>query len=208
MTDRASGGLDEASPGRRMTLTPISFDIVIALGQLPEGVRLSTLAHAIGSPVSSVQAALRVLVANGLAVRESEVPPRYRLSGNHPAHDALYQMSLLLPEAAHAMAIAVRASPAVALAVVDKAGFVVGIAADAAADDRARLGASLDVVRAARRNAPLIEINDQDELVRHLAVSVGLRDRVIRAVLLKGRIPRGIPVRARGSRSRSRQPVA
>jgi hypothetical protein len=208
MTERASGGTDEASAARRLTLTPISFDIIIALTQVPDGLRLSALAHAIGSPVSSVQAALRVLVANGLADRDGTAPPLYRMRSSHPARDALSHLALVLPEAAHAMAIVVRANPAVELAVVDSAGFVVGIGSGASAADRARLGGGLDAIRATRRDTPQIELIDQDELERHLVVSVGLRDRVRRAVLLKGRIPRGTTARSQGSGTRSRQPIS
>jgi len=174
MTNGAEGGIDEAGSGRRLTLTPIGLDIVIALGQLPDGLRLSTLAHAIGSPVSSVQAALRVLA---------------------------------LPDAAHATAISARANPAVDLAVVDSAGFVLAVSSAATPDDRVRLTETLAAIRAIRPDAPPVEIFDEGELTRLLAVSIGLRDRIRRAVVLKGRVPRGSRAPGTASASRSRQTV-
>jgi hypothetical protein len=207
MTNGAEGGIDEAGSGRRLTLTPIGLDIVIALGQLPDGLRLSTLAHAIGSPVSSVQAALRVLVSNGLAVRVGEAPPHYRLAAEHPASGALSNVALALPDAAHATAISARANPAVDLAVVDSAGFVLAVASTATPDDRVRLTGTLAAIRAIRPDAPPVEIFDAGELTRLLAVSIGLRDRIKRAVVLKGRVPRGSRAAGTPSASRSRQTV-
>ena len=206
MTNGAEGGIDEAGSGRRLTLTPIGLDIVIALGQLPAGLRLSTLAHAIGSPVSSVQAALRVLVGNGLAVRVGEAPPHYRLA-EHPASAALSNVAIALPDAAHATAISARANPAVDLAVVDSAGFVLAVSSAAAPDDRVRLIQTLAAIRAIRPDAPPVELFDVGELTRLLGVSIGLRDRVRRAVVLKGRVPRGSRAPGTASASRSRQTV-
>jgi hypothetical protein len=207
MTIGAAGGIDVAGSGRRLTLTPISFDIVVALGQLPDGLRLSTLAQAIGSPVSSVQAALRVLVGNGLAARVGDAPPHYRLAPDHPAADALLQLALVLPDAARATAIAVRASPAVELAVVDSAGFVVALSRGAGPDERVRLTGMLDVIAAARADAPPVEFFDHAEMARLLAVSIGLRDRIRRAVVIKGRLPRGKAAPAGGLLTRPGQPV-
>lgn len=208
MTHDAPDGIDGASAGRRLTLTPISFDIVIALAQLPDGLRLSSLAHAIGSPVSSVQAALRVLVANRLAVRRGSSPPVYALAATHPAGRALQELALALPEPAHATAIAVRANPAVELAVVDSAGFLVGIASSGDAAARARLTDTLAAIRTRRPDVPPVELVDQAELTRHLAVSLGLRDRVRRAVVLKGRIPRTGSAPVGRPATTRRQPVA
>ncbi len=187
----ADPGADERLPAaRRLTLTPIGFDIVIALGQDPAGLRLSTLAHAIGSPVSSVQAVLRVLVANGLVLRNETSPPDYRLAPDHPGREALEQLALVLPEPAHAVGIALRASPAIEIAVVDAAGFIAGIVPAAHADDRDRLERALATVGRARTHVPDVELHEAPDLRRLLSVSIGFRDRVRRAILLKGRIPR------------------
>jgi len=174
--------------GRRLALTPVSLDVVAALAHDPEGLRLTPLAHAIGSPVSSVQAALRILLANELVHRDGEVPPRYSLP-DHPARPALIDLSILLPEPAHVLAVALRASPATVYAAVDRAGFVAGLDPDAEEGTRDRLLTTIRSVQAARGDTPPIDISPIEELVRMTGVSVGLRARLGSAVALKGRLP-------------------
>lgn len=175
--------------GRRLTLTPISLDIIVALAHDPDGLRLTPLATAISAPVSSVQAALRVLMANGLVRRNDETPPPYALAP-HPARDALIGTSILLPEAAHALGVALRSSSAVAFAAVDRDGFVAGL--DPKADDRARvrLSTTLEQVAAARPDAPPVEVMALDELLRIRTVSIGLRARLDSAIVVKGSLGR------------------
>ena len=195
---------DEAGQGRRLTLTPISFDIVAALGQVPDGLRLSPLAQAIGSPVSSVQAALRILVASGLADRLGPAPPHYRLAPTHPARDHLHRLSLVLPEPAHVIGIVLRASPAVSFACVDAAGFVAALPGGAPAA-RAEFLAALDSIRSDHPDVPPVDLHDADELARLITVSIGLRDRVREAIVLKGRVPSTPPSnRSRRAANRDR----
>lgn len=185
---------EDGGPARRLTLTPISFDIVVALGQLPDGLRLSPLAHAIGSPVSSVQAALRILVATKLAERVEAAPPYYRLNTASPAYVHLLGLAMVQPEPAHVAAILLRANPAVIFAAVDAGGFVAGLAPGDDEDmvaNRDRLMRALGTIRGDRTDVPPVELLEHDELTRHLVVSVGLRDRIRAAIVLKGRIPRG-----------------
>lgn len=201
---------DDAGSPRRLTLTPISFDIVAALGQLSDGLRLSPLAQAIGSPISSVQASLRILVATRLAERVDGTPPYYRLNRANPAYAHLLGLATVQPDPAHVVAILLRANPAVLFAAVDAGGFIAGLApADGPAidGDRDRLLRSLDAIRDVRDDVPPIELLEQDELTRHLAVSVGLRDRVRAAIVLKGRVPRASSVPAGRSATGARQLV-
>ncbi|MEX2183880.1 MAG: helix-turn-helix domain-containing protein [Chloroflexota bacterium] len=172
--------------GRRLALSPISFDIIVALAHDPAGLRLTPMANAIGSPVSSVAAALRILLANGLATRDHDVPPQYALS-DHPARGSLVEASLLLPEAAHILGILLRTSSAVAFAAVDRDGFVAGL--DPAADPtaRERLLRSLATIAGSREDAPRVQVADVPELTRLTTVSVGSMARIASAVLLKGR---------------------
>jgi hypothetical protein len=174
-----------------LTLTPVSLDVVAALAHDPDGLRLTPLAHAIGSPVSSVQAALRILLANDLVARDDEIPPRYRLS-THPARPALIELAILLPEPAHVIGVALRASSAVAVASVDRAGFVAGL--DLAAPDAAQeqLRETLATVKAAREDSPPVDLTEVGELLRIVGVAVGLRSRIRSAVTIKGRWPERI----------------
>lgn len=172
--------------GRRLALTPIGLDVVVALAHVPGGLRLTPLAAAIGSPVSSVQAALRILLANGLVVRDAGVPPDYALA-DHPAREALIDLSVVLPEAVHALGLVLRASPAVAMAALDRDGFVAGLDPDAPAGSRERLTSSLEAIASARHDAPPVQVSELPELRRMAAVSVGLRARLTSAVAIKGK---------------------
>lgn len=175
--------------GRRLALTPIGLDVVAALAHDPHGMRLTPLAVAIGSPVSSVQAALRILLANGLVVRDRQTPPLYALSP-HPARDALVQLALLLPEAAHVLGVVLRASGAVAVAVVDRDGFAAGLEPDADEVLLGRLEDSLALIAGARPDAPPVQVSDLGEWQRLASVSVGTHARLRSAVVLKGTIER------------------
>ena len=197
MTHRPTDPREPASIGRRLTLTPIGLDVVAALAHDPDGLRLTPLSQAIGSPVSSVQAALRILMANRLVTRDAAVPPQYALA-DHPAAGALVELALVLPEAAHAMGVTLRASRAVAFAAVDRDGFIAGLEERGMAGTHERLTRSLASVAAARSDAPPVQLLTIDELTRLSTVSLGLRARLASAVVLKGRLdPAGARVRAR-----------
>lgn len=173
--------------GRRATITPIGLDVVVALAQDPEGLRLSPLAHAIEAPVSSVQAVLRNLTAAGLVARTGANPPRYRLAA-HPARDALLRLALVLPEPVHVLSVILRASPAVSFAAVDRAGFIAAIGPSTGDAHLERLRSSIGDVADARDTSPPVELRPAAELARLLSVSVGSRARVASAIPLKGRL--------------------
>lgn len=177
--------------GRRLALTPIGLDVVAALAHDPGGMRLTPLAATMGSPVSSVQAALRILMANDLVVSDAGVPPNYSLS-DHPARDALVNLAVVLPEPIHALGLVLRASRAVSVATVDRDGFVAGLDPAAPAGVRQRLTASLEAIRHARNSAPPVQVSELAELKRMANVSVGLRARLVSAVALKGRPDRAV----------------
>lgn len=199
MTDPVSRRTIPEPLGRRLALTPIGLDVIAALGHDPSGLRLTPLAHAIGSPVSSVQAALRILLANGLVTSDRGAPPQYALS-SHPAGEALLEVALLLPEPAHVLAVVIRASAAVAFAVVDRDGFMVGLEPSSSDVARARIVRSAATITGARSDAPPVQIAQLDDLSRLAAVSVGSRARIASAIVLKGQI--GLlarPARTRGA---------
>ena len=169
---------------RRLTISPIGFDLVLALSQAPTGLRLAELAHTIGSPVSSVQTALRVLLANGLVLRLAEDPPRYVLSTDHPAAAELASLATVLPEPERALGIIVRANPSITFAGVDGAGFIVAVDESNAA--MLLLNRHLALVAAARPSTPNVLRMSAAEFGRMLRVSIGVRARVRDAIVLRG----------------------
>lgn len=177
------------SSGRRLNLSPIGFDIVLSLSQTPDGLRLADLAHVMGSPVSSVQTALRVLVANQLVRREEVDPPRYRLTPDHPARDELASLATVLPEPAHAIGVILRANPVVTYAAVDGMGFIVAERDEAAAAPREALDHHLGLVADSRPETPAVMRASETELDRLLRVAVGLKGRAAKALTIKGRLP-------------------
>ncbi len=178
-----------APGGRRLTLSPIGFDVILALSQAPDGLRLAAISQVIGSPVSSVQTSLRVLVSNDLIRREGAEAPRYVLSPDHPAQSALASTSTLIGDAAHAIAIILRANAAVAWAAVDSAGFLVGIAPDAQPGAVERLDRHLELVARGRPDSPDVLQMPMPEFERLVRVALELRDRARKAVTIKGRPP-------------------
>jgi len=176
--------------GRRLALTPIGLDIVAALAHDPAGLRLTPLAAAIGTPVSSVQAALRILMANGLVLRDAAAPPNYALA-DHPAREALIHLAVVLPEPIHALGLVLRASRAVMLATVDRDGFHVGLDPEAPKAARERLATSLAAISDARGDAPPVHVRDFPDLMRMASVAIGLRARLASGVPLKGKVDLG-----------------
>ena len=197
------GGIDDdrgATAQRTLTLTQIGLDVILSLSLEPAGTRLTNLATGIGAPVSSVQAALRILAANRIVERLDGPPPQYRLVESHPARTRLVALASVLIDPPKALAIVLRASSATGYAAVDHAGFIATVAADATIDDRARLAAALDDIAVARRDAPPVELAGEEEFGRLATASIGLRARLREAIVIKGRLPRlGAPRRQAAS---------
>jgi hypothetical protein len=177
------------SSGRRLTLSPIGFDIVLALSQAPNGLRLADLAHIIGSPVSSVQTALRILISNKLVDRPAADPPHYSLAADHPARDELASLATVLPEPAHAIGVILRANPSVGYAAVDSIGFLVTERTDTDVAATNALDHHLRLVADARPEAPALMRMTEDEFGRLARVAMGLRQRARTALTIKGRPP-------------------
>jgi hypothetical protein len=142
--------------------------------------------------VSSVQTALRVLIANRLVERAEVVPPRYGLSSEHPAREELASLATVLPEPAHAIGIILRANPAVRYAAVDSIGFLVAERRDSDSAAVQALDRHLALVADARSDAPALMRMTDEELGRLARVAMGLRSRVRQALTIKGRPPTGL----------------
>lgn len=190
---------------RRPTLSPIGLDIVLAASQVPHGIRLSDLATVIGSPVSSVQTALRILAAHGIIRRHGGSVPRYGVSIAHPAWEQIVDLATVLPEPEHAMAIILRSNPAAAFAAVDAHGFVVAVDDSLDAEAHMLLERHLNLVRATHHPLPALLRIPFDEFGRLVAVDLELRRRLEAAITLKGGLPR-VPSAGFGALSRRRSP--
>jgi len=175
---------------RRLTLSPIGLDIILAASQVPLGIRLTDLATVIGSPVSSVQAALRVLVLNGLIRRQGGTAPRYGLAPSHPAHEQLVALATVLPEAENAIAIILRANPSVGFAAVDATGFIVAVDDAGPSETEQLLERHLSLIGQTHDRLPAIVRIPAIEFSRLVAIDLELLSRLGKAVVLKGSIPR------------------
>ena len=170
---------------RRLTLTPLGLDVIAALAHDRDGIRLTPLATIIGAPVSSTQAALRILIRHRIVMSIRDDVPVYRL-GRHPARDSLIDVAITTSDPAQSIATVLRSSAAVAVALVDAQGFVVGVDPAAADDDRERLLGSLVRIRDAHPDAPPVQTTAIEDLARLVRVSIGSRARLAAAVALKG----------------------
>jgi hypothetical protein len=157
---------------------------------VPHGIRLTDLATVIGSPVSSVQTALRGLIASGLLRRQPGASPRYGLASRHPARVQLVALATVLPEPEHAIAIILRANPSVAFAAADASGFIVAIDGEPGAESTELLHRHLDLIKDTHEHLPAIVRLPAVEFSRLVAVDLELRSRVEAAIVLKGSLPR------------------
>ena len=162
--------------GRRLALTPIGFDVIVALAHDPDGFRLTPLVDVFGSPASSIQASFRVLMANGLVTRTAGASPVYRLA-DHPAREALTDLAVVLQEPTHTLEIVLRASPAVSVSAFDQGGFVAGLDPAAAPAVVDRLRATLTAIADAWPTAPAVQLSDAAGLERLAIRSDPLRSR-------------------------------
>jgi hypothetical protein len=166
-------------------VSAIGLDIVLAVSQVPNGLRLTEVATVIGSPVSSVQSALRTLDADGLVRRRGD---RYSLALDHHARDQMVALATVLPESGHVVAIIVRSNPAVRFAAADSSGFVV-VDGVPSSDAVRALDQQLDLIRATQPALPEILRLQFAEFERLLAVDLQFRSRMDTAVSLKGHVP-------------------
>lgn len=185
-----------------LRLSALGFDVVLALGSNPDGLRLAEIASAIVSPVSSVQRVLGTLAGNGLVSRNEGQLRIHRLAPEHPAREELLRLAAVLPEPAHAIGIVLRANPSVRFASYDGLGFV------AAIDDgrEAAVGVldeQLDAIANARPSTPPILRIPAQDLARLTDVMPGLRLRLTTGLLVKGNLP-SASSRGTGARARRR----
>lgn len=176
--------------------SPAALDLVLALAQRREGARLAELAAAAGISLSSAQTAVKLLLADGIVERDAGPRPRYRLRADHPARGALLTFAAQYAPAPRALAVVLRANPAVEFAARDRGGYLVVEGALADPRDVALLDETLRLVRGDRDQAPRIARFGHHELIDALRDDPAPRRRAERATIVKGSLARSFPSRA------------
>ena len=177
--------------------SPTALDLVLALTQRREGPRLTELASAAGTSLSTAQTAAKLLLADRLLEREPGLRPRYRLRENHPAREAVVELAARYPSFEHALDVVLRANPGVEFAARDKNGYLVVEAALSNPQDLALLDAFIQLIGAGREPLPRIRRFGHHELIDTLRDDPSPRRRARAAVLVKGSLARSFPERAR-----------
>jgi predicted nucleotidyltransferase len=159
-----------------------------ALESRPQGARLTELSALIEAPVSSVQAAMDVLIADRFASTSRDRPTRYFLAPDQ-RDDAARILDVAAKRDAEGTltAAALRASPAVEFSARDRAGLLVVTRWDAEPSDEVLLERSLS-----RTTATVTRIGHQD-LRELLHEDASLRDRALAAEVISGRVDRSFP---------------
>jgi predicted nucleotidyltransferase len=161
-------------------------EVVVALTQRPDGMRLHEIADAIAAPLSSVQRAVATLSGSRLVEIGTERPPRSSLNARHPAADGLVEFSLRAEPIERVMDITCRANPAVEFAGRDRAGYLVVLSPFAQPVDLVRLRSTAERINRSRADAVLVEIMERDDVRESLLESRDLRERGLRLTIVKG----------------------
>ncbi|MGH2748380.1 MAG: nucleotidyltransferase domain-containing protein [Actinomycetota bacterium] len=173
-----------------------ALEAVAALGQRPDGLRLTDLAAAVGMPSSSAQRALELLGADGFVDRHAG-RARHRLVRDHPAVAALEQLALRSLPADAALDIVVRANDSIEFAGKDADGYLVVIRGLADPADEVRLAAAIETTNADRNDARPVACVRHDE-VRGPSPDPGLRARAASMTILRGSVERSFPAPSPG----------
>lgn len=197
----------------KLIASALALDLLLALTQCRDGARLAELASALDVPLTSAQRAVRVLLADGVAERESRVRPRYRLRPDRPGLGVLIDLAFLASPSDRTVPIVLRASPAVEFAARDREGYIV--VEHPLADPRDEVALDDALLRLERAgHKVLVLLVGHHEAIARVREDATLRSRAARAVILKGslarsfpgaadvvhRVPRGAPSRRRPAR--------
>lgn len=187
-----------------------ALDLLLALTQRREGVRLAELAVACDLSLSTAQTAMRLLLTDGIVAREREHRPRYRLRAEHRAAEAIVRLAARCAAPRHSLDIVLRANPAIEFAARDRAGYVVVEHPLADPRDLAALDHVTGLVGADGDGLRMTRYAHHD-LVDRLRDDIGPRRRAEAATPLKGSLARSFSAPAarahRSKGSRRARPV-
>jgi len=186
----------------KLISSPTALAVLLALTQRAEGARLAELAKAVAAPLSGVQTAVKLLIADRLIERDQGPRPRYRLRADHPAQHALSELATKYSSETDALDIVFRSNPAVEFAARDRDGFIVVEGPLASPGDVARLDKA--VARVAGDERIRVDRFDHHQAVDSFPDDPALHARVVRATIIKGRLARSFPTRSSALRTRPR----
>lgn len=165
-----------------------SLEVLAALEQREDGLRLTELAQALAAPVSSTQVAVGALVDDGFVSKQAAQAKRYQLTpeGRDDASKVL-DVAFRRDGDGRVLAAAVRANPAVEFAARDRAGLLLVIRWDAEPLEE------LLLERMFKRTNIQVTRFSHDELREHLRDDASVRDRAKRGQIIVGSVDRSFP---------------
>lgn len=175
-----------------------ALEMALVLDQRPMGARLSHLAEAGGLPLSSAQAAMAVLLDEGVAQRSKGTRPTYWLRLGATA-EAVVRFAMSFLPAERVLTLIVRANPAVEFAGRDRHGLLLVLASYAQPRHVGALERALTTMRKEHR-APAVVAYDHDDLRDRLRDDPAPRRRARAARILTGSITRSFADRGRRHR--------
>lgn len=162
--------------------------VLAALEVRPDGARLTELGAFVAIPVSSVQAALGVLIGDRLVSTSRDRCRRYVLTTDQRGDAArILEVAAKRDPRGALTAAALRASPVVEFSARDRSGLLVVTRWDAEPSDEVLLGRSMS-----RTTAEVTRIG-HDELRELLYEDDSLRERALGAEVISGSVDRSFP---------------
>lgn len=182
----------------RLVASRLALEVVVALDQRPDGLRLAEVAAILRVGPSTAQRALQILVADGFVESSVEAHPHYRLR-SHPAAPALVAFAERSLPVEDALDLVCRANPAVEFAGRDARGYLIVRRLLTEPADEAALARALEAVNADRREARPVISYRHDQLRELLAASPRLRVRASALRVVQGSRERSFPQPSRRS---------
>jgi hypothetical protein len=169
----------------------LAIAALAALRQRGGPLALAAIAHAVDSPLSAAQKALRLLRDSGVVVADAKARPRYTVSGASVAAVEHLVLAALGLGQHRVLDAALRASAAVEFAARDPDGLLIVTRFDAEIEDEARLEQLLAIAGVRARVLHHDDVRDEVE------ADDGLRARARAASVIVGSIDRSFPDPAR-----------
>ena len=163
--------------------------------------RLSDLARAAGVTPSAAQRALSILIEDGIVERRDSTITIYRLTED-PLTASVLGLTMQIAKLPAAVVTAARANAAIEFVALDGEVPVVVLASAATSAKRSRAARYFEGLSTQKHLA--VRFLDHDDVRKELLISLSLRKRMQRSMVLHGDVDRSFPDRSRHGRSRGR----